>query len=91
MVAVQRDQKDQPYIQWEQSGAWKRAWVQRKTGDADWAVTGRYLNVVRTDGPDSGPKGNPTDFPIYNSQLSDEKVLEAFVAAVCSITGCVLP
>jgi hypothetical protein len=36
------------------------------------------------------PAGNPTDFPIFNN-LSDQQILEAFVAAVCSITGCNLP
>jgi hypothetical protein len=54
------------------------------------AALGRYLNVVRTVGRDGGPAGNPTDFPIW-CDLADEQILEAFVAAVCSMTGCALP
>jgi hypothetical protein len=53
----------------------------------DWADTGRYLNVVRIDALGKGPAGNATDFPIW-SKLSDEQILEAFVSAVCGITGC---
>ncbi len=94
MIPIQRDGNGQPYIQWEQAatpGGYKRAWVQRKTGDKDWAGTGRYLNVVRAEGPDTGPAGNPTDFPIYSQDLNDEQILEAFVAAVCAVTGCRIP
>ncbi len=91
---IQRDQKNQPYIEWEQvRGAGKRAWIQRKTDpDKDWASApdGRYLNVVRIEGLGKGPAGNPTDFPIF-SKLSDEQILEAFVSSVCAITGCQLP
>ena len=91
MIQIQRDVKRQPFIQWEQPpGGWKRAWVQTKDGDGDWAGTKRYLNVVRTANAESGPSGNATDFPIY-SQLSDEQILEAFVATVCAITGCKIP
>ncbi len=78
------------YIAWEQPGGFKRAWVQHRTGEKDWAQTGRYLNVARTEKIDGGPSGNATDFPIDNG-LPDEQVLEAFVAAVCAITGCKLP
>jgi transcriptional regulator with XRE-family HTH domain len=80
------------YIAWKMSmgrGAHKRAWVQHRTGLKDWAGTGRYLNVVRTESLKGGPKGNATDFPI-TSDLSDEQVLEAFVTATCAITGCPL-
>lgn len=91
MVTIQRDGKGQPYIQWEQApGGWKRAWIQTKDGEGDWAGTKRYLNVVRTSGADSGPSGNATDFPIF-SDLPDEQILEAFVAAVCAVTGCRIP
>ena len=91
MIPIQRDGSGQSYIQWEQApGGWKRAWIQHKEGDKDWAKTGRYLNVCRT-GTATGPhRGNPTDFPI-RSQLSDEQVLESFVAAVCAVTGCKIP
>lgn len=88
---IQRDTKGQPYVEWEQApGGYKRAWIQRKTDPGkDWAGApdGRYLNVVRVDGPGVGPAGNATDFPIF-SDLSDEQILEAFVSAVCAITGC---
>lgn len=91
MVAIQTDTKGQPYIQWQQfGGGWKRAWIQQRSGDDDWAGTGRYLNVVSTHGATGGPAGNATDFPIF-SKLPDQQILEAFVAAVCAVTGCRLP
>jgi len=93
MIAIRRDGNGQPYIQWQQGegvDAYKRAWIQRRTGEKDWAGTGRYLNVVRAEGADTGPGGNATDFPVF-SQLPDEQLLESFVAAVCGITGCPLP
>lgn len=95
MIPIQRDSHEQVFIQWEQgagTGGWKRAWIQHKTApDKDWAKTGRYLNVARTDGPNSGPAGNATDFPIFNHALRDEQILEAFVASVCAVTGCQIP
>jgi hypothetical protein len=92
MIEIQKDGNGQPYIQWQHGNApaYKRAWIQHRAGQKDWANTGRYLNVVRTEGPDSGPSGNATDFPIF-SNLPDEQILEAFVAAICAITGCPLP
>ncbi len=84
------DGNDSEYIAWEQSGGSKRAWVQHREGEKDWAKTGRYLNVARTETLASGPSGNAADFPIYND-LTDKQVLEAFVAAVCACTGCTLP
>jgi hypothetical protein len=72
----------------DKQGGWKRAWIQDRSGsDKDWAGTGRYLNVVRVDGPGIGPGGNATDFPIF-CDLPDEQILEAFVQSVCAITGC---
>lgn len=94
MIQVQRDSKNQPYIQWQQAdhpAGYKRAWIQRKADpEKDWAGTVRYLNVVRVDETRPGIGGNPTDFPIF-SDLPDEQILEAFVAAVCISTGCRLP
>jgi hypothetical protein len=91
MVHIEQDGNGQPYIQWQQFGeGYKRAWIQQRKGDKDWAETGRYLNVVSTHGAAGGPAGNATDFPVF-SRLPDEQVLEAFVAAVCAITGCQLP
>ncbi len=93
-MKIQRDSKGQPFIEWEQApGGFKRAWVQRKNDpDKDWAAArdGRYLNVVRIESLGAGPAGNATDFPIF-SELPDEQILEAFVSAVCAITGCPLP
>ena len=91
-VDIRRDKLEQKYLEWEIGpGGFKRAWVQRRTGDKDWAKTpgGRYLNVVRVDEPDKGPSGNATDFPIFSS-LPDEQILVAFVSSVCAITGCEL-
>lgn len=94
MLPIQRDTKNQPFIEWEQApGGFKRAWIQRKTDpDKDWASApdGRYLNVVRIDKLGGGPKGNATDFPVF-SDLTDEQILEAFVASVSAITGCRIP
>lgn len=90
-MQIQYDKQNQPYIQWEQApGGYKRAWIQRKQGERDWAGSGRYLNVVRTEGPDTGPAGNATEFPIF-SNLPDEQILQAFVAAICAVTGYPLP
>jgi len=87
------DGKGQMMVEWEAGkGAYKRAWIQNRSGtDKDWAGTGRYLNVVRTEGYGQGPGGNATDFPIFNDALSDKQVLTAFVHAVSAITGQVLP
>ena len=94
MLQIQTDSMGQPYIEWAQvespePDGYKRAWIQVKTGDKDWAGTGRYLNVVRIDRSRPGIGGNPTDFPIF-CNLTDAQVLEAFVAAVCAVTGCQL-
>jgi hypothetical protein len=92
-MKIQRDKKGQPFIEWEQaSGGYKRAWIQHKTDPGkDWAEApgARYLNVVRVQRLGEGPAGNATDFPIF-SDLSDEQILQAFVASVCAITGCKL-
>ncbi len=91
-MEIKKDTMGQPYIEWKQSkSGLKRAWVQHRTADNDWASSPgrRYLNVVRVDAPDVGPAGKATDFPIF-SNLSDEQILEAFVVSVCAITGCPL-
>lgn len=95
MIQIQEDSKGQHYIEWAQvennPAGFKRAWIRRTTEpDKDWAGTGRYLNLVRIDQNRPGSGGSPTDFPIYND-LPDDQVLEAFVAAVCAVTGCGLP
>jgi hypothetical protein len=85
------DGKGQLYVEWDVgAGGLKRAWIQRREGDKDWANVERYLNVVRIDRLDSGPAGNATDFPIYSS-LSDKQVLRNFVIAVASVTALDLP
>lgn len=67
---IQRDNKGQPFIEWQQApGGYKRAWIQRKTDpDKDWADArdARYLNVVRVQRLGEGPSGNATDFPIFS-------------------------
>lgn len=94
MLTIQRDQKGQSFIEWQQApGGFKRAWIQRKDDSAkDWARTpeARYLNVVRIERLGGGPAGNATDFPIF-SALPDEQILVAFVYAVSVATGCELP
>ena len=90
-MVIRRDSANQPYIQWAQvSGGYKRAWLQHREGDKDWAGTGRYINVARCERSDGGPSGNATDFPVFN-KLPDEQALIAFVQAVNAVTGCVPP
>ena len=85
-MEIQRDGNGQPYVEWDQGqGAFKRAWRQERSGDRDWAGTGRYLNIVRCENP-GRPGGNPTDFPIYN-ELPDKQILLAFVYAANAVTG----
>lgn len=94
MLPIQTDTKGQRYIEWKQAdipNGYKRAWIRHLTGSKDWAGTQRYLAVVRIDKRKKGSGGNPTDFPIYSNAISDEQILEAFVASVCAITGCELP
>src|SRR3546814_15246262 len=92
-MKIQRDSKDQPFIEWQQGASgFKRAWIQRKPGTAkDWAnaTDGRYLTVARVASRGAGPAGNATDFPIASS-LPDEQALLAFVTAVSALSGCTL-
>ena len=86
-MEIQIDGKGQPYIEWDQAeGCYKRAWIQKRDGDNDWAGTRRYLNVVRCNWA-GHPGGNATDFPIFNDELGDEQILLAFVYTVNAITG----
>lgn len=88
-MQITLDGKGQPCIDWAIGpGGFKRAWIQRRDPEKDWASTPgrRYLNVVRTEGIGRGPAGNATDFPIY-SDLPDEQILIAFVHAISAITG----
>ncbi|MEQ8412071.1 MAG: hypothetical protein RIC51_03715 [Erythrobacter sp.] len=81
------DGKGSKYIEWKiGEGGFKRAWIQHRTPDKDWAGTGRYLNVVRIEGFHKGPAGNATDFPIF-SDLPDEQILRNFVIATAAVTG----
>ena len=92
-MQIRRDGKGQPFIEWEQFGGHhKRAWIiRREVGDErDWAKTQRYLCVVRCQSP-GRPGGNPTDFPVFASALTDQQLLRAFVHAACAMTGCPLP
>jgi len=88
MLKIEYDKTEnkQPYIEWQQTeGAYKRAWIQRREGEKDWAGSGRYLNVVRCQ-EKGRVGGNATDFPIWND-LSDEEILRTFVHSVSAITG----
>ncbi len=89
-MEIMTDQQGQKYVELDQSGGFKRAWIQRRTDDKNWANVpgGRYLNVCRVEASGTGPKGKATDFPIYSDMLSDEQILKAFAYAVAAITGC---
>jgi hypothetical protein len=84
------DGKGQRYVEWEiHPSIYKRAWIQHRTGQKDWAGTGRYLNVVRVESVNSGPKGQAADFPVYlsSSQMGDDQILTTFVYSVCAAVG----
>ena len=86
MLEFKKDGNGHIYLEWEQiPGAFKRAWIQKREGEKDWADTGRYLNVCRCQS-EGRPGGNPTDFPIWND-LPDEEILLAFVYSATAITG----
>jgi hypothetical protein len=89
---VQQDKMDQPYIEWEQApGGFKRAWIQRRTDpEKDWAKAPRYLNVARIEKLGAGPV-QPTDFPIYSNEFTDDEILMAFVVWVSAISHHRLP
>lgn len=70
MIQIQTDGLGQSYIEWAQipnpdPDCYKRAWIQTREGDKDWAGTGRYLNVVRIDRNRPGLGGSPTDFRFF--------------------------
>lgn len=84
------DGKGQRYVEWEIApDCLKRAWIQYRISENDWAGTGCYLNVVRVEAPHSGPKGQAADFPVYftPTQMSDDQLLTAFVYSVCATVG----
>jgi len=87
-MRIFRDKNGSPYVDWEFPAGSKRVWIKR--AEKDWAGTGRYLYVARTEGLHLGPGGFATVFPIY-SDLPDEEILEKFVTTICAITGCALP
>ena len=88
-MKIKRDGNGSKYIKWASGplgSGLKRAWVQTREGEKDWAGTGRYLNVVRCNEDTGNPGGNATDFPVY-CDLPDEQILWAFISMVNAITG----
>ena len=85
-----RDDNGSVFIAWEQSGGFKRAWLNQREGEKDWAQTGRYLNVARTATLGGRPSGDSADFPISDDRL-DRQILDAIAAAVCAASGCHIP
>jgi hypothetical protein len=74
-------------VQWDRgAGGLARAWIRKRTGDKDWAESGRYLNAARVEESGGGPRGNSLDYPIWND-LPDEDILRAFVTSVSAIVG----
>lgn len=89
MTEILKDGQGQSYIQWKiADGNFRRVWVRRPKNSAkDYAKTGRYLSVVRTDSIDSKRiGGNPTDFPVY-SEVSDDQILRTFIRCIIAMTG----
>jgi hypothetical protein len=82
------DGKGQRYVEWDIAhGILKRAWIQHRDGEKDWAGTRRYLNVVRVEAPHAGPKGQAADFPIFSEETDEDKILADFVDSVCRAVG----
>ena len=82
------DRRGSTYVEWEiGAGIYKRAWVQHRIGDRDWALVGRYVNVTRIEGLHSGPAGIPSDFPVYREGVDDRTVLSDFVDGICRAVG----
>jgi len=75
-VRIHRDTNEQLCVSWEQApGGWKRAWVQYRTGDKDWAGTGRYVTIARcVDNGNNPAQGadTPIDLP---TAISDREIL----------------
>ncbi len=90
MVEIQKDGKDSPTTNGSRPpGGWKRLDSDEKwRGRLGWYK--RYPNVVRTADADGGPSGNATDFLSFLNSLTTNSH-EAFVAAVCAVTGCRIP
>lgn len=45
-----KDTNGSEYVAWDVGGGgFKRAWIAHRTGGKDWAKTGRYLHVGRTE------------------------------------------
>ena len=63
------DKNGSYFIAWEQPGGFKRAWVQHRSGEKDWARTGRYVNVVRIDTLEGGPSGSACERALYPPHL----------------------
>src|SRR5258708_6136872 len=91
MIPIQHDTKGQPYTEWEQApGIRKRAWIQRRDGEKDWAHHSRRQISETLYALTKLLQEILTDFPVF-SQLPGQQVLEAFVGAVCAVTACPLP
>jgi hypothetical protein len=82
------DGRGSTYVEWEIApGCHKRAWVQHREGDRDWAGTGRYVNVTRVEGLHMRPAGMPSDFPVFRTEACDRRLLEDFVTGICAAVG----
>lgn len=82
------DGRGSSYVEWDIAmGCHKRAWLQHRTGDRDWAGTSRYVNVTRVEGLHQGPSGIPPVFPVFREDVSDRRVLEDFVHGICGAVG----
>jgi hypothetical protein len=87
---IQHDTWNQPYIEWQAGPpeVIRRAWITHRQHENDWAGTGRYLKVAPMNpSKKEALAAMPTVFPIF-SNLADEQILQAFVGAVGTVTGC---
>lgn len=90
-MKIKRDGQDQPLVEWRPGNSgtvMKRAWIQNRQGAADWAGTGRYLNIGNFNNGVS--QGHPQDFPILDPTLSDEQVLYGAPSMLAALAGVIL-
>lgn len=81
----------QRYVEWEVApGTLKRAWVQYKDGDKDWAGTGRYLNVVRVEASKRRTLGRKAKPPTSRSTCPPTRC-QTTNSSLRSSTRCALP
>jgi len=66
-------------------GYFKRIWIQYRSGDRDWAGTGRYVNIGNW--KDGRLVGIPQDLPVYRRDVTDAQIVFAIALVLNGTTG----